>query len=245
MVKGGGRLFEGGMGGILGEMDITFEIWNIEYFNLQSKYITMKIIINDVEDARNSKIPIAVGSPANSRMHWYPMRKPQRIYVLERDRDKVSSDYQMRVMTKEMLDKVINVDGLLMISLEDTIIESLNDYDVQAAMAMAHRQTCIIDWKYLIRRIKDEGVEELAYIALDRFPQAGVFQHDNFAETHGQFHQKSFERKQGVCDDERYLRMKTNKLFKDIVSMLSKEIDCTSLEATHGKQSLHQQAVLI
>ena len=150
----------------------------------------MKITINDVEDARNAKIPIALGSPANSRMHWYPMRKPQRIYVLEEDRDKVSSDYLTRVMTKEMLDRVVNVDGLLMISLEDTIIESLNDYDVQAAMAMAHRQTLIIDWKYLIKRIKEEGVEELAYIALDRFPQASVFQHDNLPKLTDNFIKK-------------------------------------------------------
>ena len=135
--------------------------------------------IKTINDTKNSKIPIVLGSPANSHMYWYPMKKPQKIYILKEHINQIESDFQIKIMTKEMLERTWNIDNILMLSLEDTIIESLKDYDVQAAMAMAHRQKEIIDWNYLIKRIKEESVQELAYIALDRFKQAKIFKHNN------------------------------------------------------------------
>lgn len=134
--------------------------------------------IETLEDAKNLEIPVAMGSPANSEMYWYPVKKPQRIYALKKHTNLIESKFQLMEMSDEMLGKTITIGGYNMLSLEDTIVESLKDNDVQAAMAMAHRQKEAIDWDYLIRRIKEENVELLAYVALDRFPQARIFRHN-------------------------------------------------------------------
>ncbi len=131
--------------------------------------------IKTLEDIRGLDIPLAVGAPANSEMYWYPVNKPQRVYTTKGYLSLIQTDFILEEMTGDMLKNTVAIGDLRMLSLEDTIVEALKDNDVQAAMAMAHRQKEMINWGYLTRRIKEEDVESLAYIALDRFPQAKVF----------------------------------------------------------------------
>ena len=134
--------------------------------------------IEAMDDVKDLEIPLALGSPANSEMFWYPMRKQQRIYALKKHLGLIDSSFPLKEMSREMFDRTITINGVRMLSLEDTIVESLQDRDVQSAMAMAHRQQEAIDWNYLIKRIKEENVEKLAYVALSRFPEAKVFRHN-------------------------------------------------------------------
>lgn len=129
--------------------------------------------VNTIKDVRDvQEIPLAVGAPVANEMYWYPTRRPLHIYAFEKHVHLVESKHRIRTMTEEAWNQMMCIDGLHILSLEDTIIECLQDADLQSAMALAHRQKHLIDWSYLIKRIHDEGVEDLAYTSLDRFPQA-------------------------------------------------------------------------
>jgi len=133
-----------------------------------------KITINSLDDVKEKGkiIPLAVGLPANSEMYWYPVKKPQSLYAYEKHHPLIKTKYILKPLNEEMFKRSIDIDGIHMLSLEDTIIESLLDKDIQTAMAMVYRQKELIDWNYLINRIHEEHVEDLAYVSLEKFSQS-------------------------------------------------------------------------
>lgn len=130
--------------------------------------------INSLEDVKDKGklIPLVLGLPATSRIYWYPIKKPQSLYANERYHQMIKTRYVLKTLKEGMMERSLDVDGVRMLSLEDTIVESLLDGDVQAAMALAHRNRELVDWDYLLSRVREEHVESAAYVSLERFPIA-------------------------------------------------------------------------